>query len=71
MTDRSHTTHAFEVIRHVSDMTDHELLDALEEVAGASWWQHLWHGPFGQRRAALRDELERRMDARHGKEVVR
>lgn len=52
------------VIRRVSEMTDMELLNALEEIAGASWWQHIWEGPFGERRAALRNEIERRMSYR-------
>jgi hypothetical protein len=58
---RDNVGSAFGVLRNVRDMSSIELLDALEEIAGASWWEHFWNGPLTSRRAALRDEIERRM----------
>lgn len=49
---------AFHVLRHVSDMSDAELLDRL--LAMASWWYS------NSERAPLREEILRRMARRNG-----
>ena len=56
------------VTRHVSEARDYELLDELEALAGSSWWDMFTNGlAIRERRAAIRDELERRLASRHAK----
>jgi len=56
------------VTRHVTEARDYELLDELETLAGSSWWDMLTNGlGIRERRAAIRNELERRLGLRHAK----